>query len=457
MAKYTPPEGWKLQAFAFSLDPAEDQGEAIRRHFGARRFAYNWAVEQLKRDLDLYREQGVSVDPSSLAGMRKRWNLCKEEIAVNRKDGLPWWRSVSKEAFSTGIADAVDAYWRWRKSRKGEIAGPRVGFPRFKKKGSDHDRYRITTGIFGPSGNRHVKVPRVGLVRVHENMRRLTRLLAKGRARILAATVKREGHRLFIVFGAEVQRWSVEVPASPHGRVGIDLGVRRLATVASADGTVVEVVENPRSLERELKELSALYRGRSRCTSKESVRYRRRTEMISVKHRRVAEVRAHTIHVATTRLAKIHGEIVVEGMNVAGLMRQKGLPGVRKRRRDLADAAMGEVRRQLRYKVSWYGGQLVEANPFFPSSKLCSVCGALGEPGWAEVWECAECGATHQRDDNAAVNLSRYSDSGGGTVGASERRGAGVRPSPERAAGGETSKLGELTDGFEPMLVWQPQ
>ena len=64
---------------------------------------------------------------------------------------------------------------------------------------------------------------------------------------------------------------------------------------------------------------------------------------------------------------------------------------------------------------------------------------------------------THQRDDNAAVNLSRYSDCGGGPVGASERRGAGVRPSPERAAGGETSKLGEHTDDLEPVLVWQPQ
>ena len=94
---------------------------------------------------------------------------------------------------------------------------------------------------------------------------------------------------------------------------------------------------------------------------------------------------------------------------------------------------------------------------FFPSSKLCSACGALAGPGWAEVCRCAECGAVHQRDDNAAVNLSRYPDSGGGTVGASERRGAGVRPSLEGAAGGEATKLGERMDGLAPVLVWQPQ
>ena len=126
--------------------------------------------------------------------------------------------------------------------------------------------------------------------------------------------------------------------------------------MASEDGAILESVENPRALESELKDLRRLYRERSRCTLKDSVRYRRRTEKISRKQRKVAQVRSNSIHVMTTRLAKIHGEVVVEGMNVAGMMRQKGLPGARKRRRGLSDAAMGEVRRQLRYKVSWYGG-----------------------------------------------------------------------------------------------------
>ena len=109
----------------------------------------------------------------SLAGMRKRWNACKDVVAVNREDGLPWWRSVSKEAFSTGIADAVDACWRWQKARKEGSGIPRVGFPQFKKKGVDRDRYRITTGSFGVCDKRHVKIPRIGVVRVREDMRRL--------------------------------------------------------------------------------------------------------------------------------------------------------------------------------------------------------------------------------------------------------------------------------------------
>ena len=340
--------------------------------------------------------------------MRRQWNLEKHKVAVGRKGGDPWWPEVSKEAFSSGIADAVTGYWNWVNSVAGRRAGRKVGFPRFKKRGGDSDRYRITTGSFGAVGNRHVKIPRVGVVRVQENMRKFTRLLAKGRLKLRSMTVKREGVRCFVVFQVDLKRWPVQKPECAHPRVGVDLGVRRLATVAAADGRVLEVVSNPKALEAGLEKLRRLYRDRSRCTSKVSVRYRERTERIGREHRRIADLRRNGIHDLTTRLAKTHGELVVEGMNVAGLLKQKGLPGVRKRRRDLADASMGEVRRQLRYKVPWYGGKLIEADRYYPSTNLCSVCLALGEPGWSEWWRCGVCGVLHQREENAAVNLARY-------------------------------------------------
>ena len=423
MKRYFPEKGRTLQGFAFALDPNAGHLVAITRHFGARRFAHNWTVKQLVKERAEYRETKKPGALPSLKRFRKMWNSVKGEVAVGRESKRPWWGEVSKEAFSSGIADAVEGYWNWVQAVNGVRAGGWVGFPRFKKRGVDSDRYRITTGTFGPCGDRHVKIPRVGVVRVYENMRRLTRLIAKGRAKILSATVERKGVRCFIAFQVDLLRWPSASGGFAGQRVRVDLGVRRLATVGTPGGKVIEVVPNTKALDRALAELRSLYRDRSRCTSKDSFRYRERTLRISRMHRKVADIRRNAIHVFTTRLAKTHGEIVVEGMNVAGMMRQKGLPGVRKRRRALADAAMGEVRRQLRYKVSWRGGKLVEADPFYPSSKLCSACGVLGEPGWAEVWRCAGCGVVHQRDDNASVTLSRYS-SDGGRVTASERRGA---------------------------------
>ena len=408
MRRYVLAEGWEPGAFKFALDPTPAQLRSIFRHFGARRFAYNWAVEVLREEREAYKKTGVGGEGPSLGRLRRLWNSVKDGVAVGREDSLPWWQEASKEAFSSGIKDAVDGYWNWMDSVTGKRAGRRVGFPSFKKRGSDLDRYRITTGSFGASDNRHVKIPRVGRVRVQENMRRFTRLVLKGRLKLRSATVKQEGDRCFVVFQVDVKRWPVKSPECTHLRVGVDLGVRRLATVASEDGRILEAAPNPGALERGLAKLWWLYHERSRCTSRNSVRYRERTEQIAREQRRIANVRRNSIHALTTRLAKTHGEMVVEGMNVAGLMRQRGLPGVRKRRRDLADASMGEVRRQLRYKVAWRGGKLVEADPYYPSTKLCSGCGALGTPGWSEWWACGMCGERHQRDDNAAVNLARY-------------------------------------------------
>jgi putative transposase len=173
---------------------------------------------------------------------------------------------------------------------------------------------------------------------------------------------------------------------------------------------VLEQVPNPRPLDTALRELRQLSRARSRCTNG-SRQYRERTKEISRLHRRVNDVRTHHLHVLTTRLAKTHGRIVVEGLDAAGMVRQKGLSGARARRRGLSDAALGTPRRHLSYKAGWYGSQLVVADRWFPSSKTCHVCGHLQDIGWAEHWTCDECGtAAHQRDDNAAINLARYEE-----------------------------------------------
>jgi putative transposase len=217
--------------------------------------------------------------------------------------------------------------------------------------------------------------------------------------------------------------------------------VRRLATVANEDGTVLEQVPNPRPLDAALKELRHASRARSRCT-KGSRRYRERTTEMSRLHRRVNDVRTHHLHCLTTRLAKTHGRIVVEGLDAAGMLRQKGLPGARARRRGLSDAALGTPRRHLAYKTGWYGSALVVADRWSPSSKTCHDCGHVQDIGWDEKWQCDGCSVTHQRDDNAAVNLARYEETSSvvGPVGAAVKRGADRKTRPGRAGGPEARK-----------------
>jgi putative transposase len=451
VAGFEVPDGWTVQAFA--LDATTEQAACVSRQFGGRRYARNWAVRTLKEDLDRYRAVGEETEKPSLASLRKRWNRAKDTECLDRKTGEAWWPEISKEAFADGIRAAVDGYWNWQQSRAGKRAGKKTGFPRFVKKGRDRDRVTFTTGaIRVEPDRRHVTLPRVGTVRVHENTRRLERLLAKGRARVLAVTVSRKGTRLTAAFRVLVQRPQQAGAASSGSRVGVDVGVRVLATVAGSCGGVIGRIPNPRPLEAALKELRHLCRERSR-RARGSRRYAETSRKITRLQRRVADIRAHHVHVLTTGLAKTHGTIVVEGLDVTGMLRQKGLAGARARRRGLSDSALGEPRRQLAYKSAWYGSSLVIADRFFPSSRTCHVCGNVQDIGWAEHWACVQCGTRHQRDDNAAVNLARYEapgpgDSAVGPVGAAVKRRADRKTGP-RPAGSDEARKGPGPTGRE--------
>jgi putative transposase len=121
----------------------------------------------------------------------------------------------------------------------------------------------------------------------------------------------------------------------------VNVGVRVLAAVASPDGDVIQREPNSRPLEAALRQLRHLCRERSRRT-RGSARYTGTNSKISRLHRRIAAIRGHHLHVLTTGLAKTHGEIVVEGLDAAGMLRQKDLPGARARRRGLSGSALGE-------------------------------------------------------------------------------------------------------------------
>jgi putative transposase len=443
MPRFEVPDGWTVQAFRFTLDPTEEQARSLARHFGARRKAYNWTVAALKADIEAWHASGIETEKPSMRVLRKRWNTAKDEVCVNAETGAAWWPECSKEAYADGIAGAVDGYWNWQTSRAGTRAGKRVGFPRFKRKGRDADRVCFTTGAMRvESDRRHLTLPVIGTIRTHENTRRIERLIAEGRARVLAISVRRNGTRLDASVRVLVQRPQQPRVAQPNSRVGVDVGVRRLATVATSDGEVIERVANPRPLDAALRELRHVSRARSRCV-KGSRRYRERTTELSRLHRRVNDVRTHHLHVLTTRLAKTHGCIVVEGLDASGMLQQKGLPGARARRRGLSDAALGTPRRHLAYKAGWYGSHVVIANRWFPSSKTCHVCGHVQDIGWAEHWQCDSCSAPpHQRDDNAAVNLARYEETSSvvGSVGAAVKRRADRKTGPRPAGGDEARK-----------------
>ena len=271
----------------------------------------------------------------------------------------------------------------------------------------------FTTGtIRCEDDRRSVTLPRLGRIRVHERTRKLHRRLTNGTGRILRATCTRDSSgRWHVSFTVEVQR-RVGPPTTVKRydqAVGVDLNCGDLVA-ATTDGREIMRVQAPRSLRDAQKKLRRLQRKAARQT-KGSNRRRNTLHAIGRTHARVANVRRDALHKATTALAQQHATVVVEDLNVAGMTRRKVGLGARGRgfNRAILDSGMGAVRRLLGYKTTWYGSELVVAHRWYPSSKTCSACGER-KPSLRldeRTYDCTACGASIDRDLNAAINLAR--------------------------------------------------
>lgn len=384
-------KGWTVR-----LDPSPGQAAKFRRDCGARRFACNWAVAEIKSSFD-HGEAGGDYDSAvwSAYSLRKRWNQVKDEVA-------PWWAECSKEAYSDGLAAAATALRNWHASKTAKRDGPKMRFPRFRKKNKDALRCTYTTGALRVEGPRTVVLPGVGRVRTCENIRPVWRHIRRGTGRLLSATVREKAGRWSVSLQLEISApWR---PPERTGTVGVDVGIGgNLLIVMAPDGSVVEKVPNPRALRSSLAGLRKAHRALAK-KQEGSPRWRKANRQLVRAHARAASIRKDVIHKATTRLAKTHGEVDIEDLAPRQHMR-----GLRAHSKSWADAAAGEFRRQLTYKAGWYGCELWIAGRWYPSSKTCAGCGLInGSLGMSDrTWTCGGCGTIHDRDENAGTNLAR--------------------------------------------------
>ncbi|MEV6859849.1 IS607 family element RNA-guided endonuclease TnpB [Streptosporangium subroseum] len=418
------------QAYRYALDPTPEQAAALASHCGAARVAFNWGLARIKAALNQRAaEQSYGVPEElltevawSLYALRRAWNGAKDTAA-------PWWAQNSKEAYNTGLDGVTRALTNWVASRTGARAGKKVGFPRFKSKHRATPSCRFTTGtIRVEAGRRQVTLPRLGTIRTCESTRKLARHLERGTGRIVSATVRREGGRWFVSFTCEIDR-ADRVPARPDLVVGVDLGVKDLAVLSTG-----EVVANPKHHRTALKRLRRLNKQLARRIGprtpdggrrEPSARWRKTKAALGKTHARVAHQRRDGLHQLTTRLASTYGTVVVEDLNMSGMLANRRLA------RAIADVGMGEVRRQLTYKTSWNGGRLIVADRWYPSSKTCSGCGAVkAKLALSErTYTCTGCGLILDRDLNAALNLAALAADVAQSCGETHNaRGGAVRP-----------------------------
>jgi putative transposase len=391
-----------LRAFQTELDLNNVQKTACVQHAGAARFAYNWG---LARKMEAY-QKGEKI-PTAIDLHR--------ELNVLKKGELGWMYQVSKCAPQEALRNLDQAYAHFFRRVKEKKAGRQIqaGFPKFKSKKNGPGSFRLTGAIhiFEDA----IQLPRLGRLRLKER----GYLPVKG-VHTLSATVRERAGRWFVSVQVEMDQPEPLDTARPVA--GVDLGVLALATVS--DGTRIE---NPRALKSSLCKIKRLQRVVSR-RQRGSANRQKAVRQLARAHLRIANIRKNALHQATSLLTRTKSAVVLEDLNVSGMMKNRHLAQA------IADVGFYEFRRQMKYKGEWYGCKVILANPFYPSTKRCSRCGYILEEmnlSWRE-YRCPDCGLRIDRDLNAALNLEQL------TTGSS----------PERYACGES-----VRPGFQAVLV----
>jgi putative transposase len=418
--------------FRFCLDPTVEQREVMARHAGAARFAFNQCLRMVKTALS-ERRTNLSIEvPWTGFDLINGFNTWKKTEAAGRilavdshgvgevvVTGLGWRHEVCQQVFEEAAVDLGKALKAWSDSRSGKRKGKRVGFPRFKKKTAVVASFRLrnrhlkgrppTIRVGDNNRTRSVTLPGIGSVGVHDDTRRLRRMLANGRAKVLFVTVTQRAGRWWVSLNVEAADLH---PAHLHlardvgdhgGWVGVDRGLSAFVVAADVDGReVTRITDTPKALSAGMKRQRQLQKSLLH-KQKGSRNCRDVAAKLARHHHHIANVRRHFMHRVSGGLVKTHDRLVIEDLNVAGMLANHRLA------RAISDAGWAEFARMLGYKQTWRSGTIMIAKRWYPSSRLCPVCGAVCSDLTlaARVFTCG-CGHSSDRDRNAAVNLARW-------------------------------------------------
>ncbi|MFB8399524.1 RNA-guided endonuclease InsQ/TnpB family protein [Streptomyces yangpuensis] len=387
---FTGAPGAQQRVYRFRFYPTADQAAQLHRTFGACRWVHNEALALRSK---AWQDHRVSLGFADTCRALTGWKGIPERA---------WLKEASSTVLQQSLRHLESAFSRFYKGV--------AKYPQRKSKHRSNDAATyVRTGFRWVEDARRPGTASVTLAKQTKPLDvRWSRALPPGLLPVkLTVTRDRAGRFFLAVLVEEViaPLPAVFLPGDHEPKaVGLDLGLVSLVTLD--DG---EKLPHPRLLAKYEKQLATLQRELHRKLKGSKNRDKVR-ERVARLYARIGDVRRDLLNRFTTRLVRENQVLVVEDLPIANLMR--GATGRGRRRkaalsRSMTDAVWGELLRQLRYKCAWYGRTLVVVDRFFPSTRRCSACHAKGAKLDVSVreWCCAECGAVHDRDTNAAVNL----------------------------------------------------
>ncbi|PJE95490.1 transposase [Streptomyces carminius] len=381
------------RAYRYRFYPTGEQAAELSRTFGCVRLVYNKALEERTR---------------AWYGQQRRISYVESSAMLTQ------WKKTEELAFLTEVSSVpLQQVLRHLQSAFANFFARRAQYPRFKSKKKSRASAEYTRSAFTWRDGK------LTLAKMTEPLDiRWSRPLPDG-VEPTTATVSRDA----------AGRWFVSLlcadtvaPApATTAAVGIDAGITSLVTLSTG-----EKITNPRHERRDRARLARAQRALSRKEKGSANRAKARVRVARI-HARITDRRRDFLHKLTTRLVRENQTVVIEDLTVRNLLKNGKLA------RAISDASWTELRSMLEYKCAWYGRDLVVIDRFFPSSKLCGACGTVAAklPLNVRTWTC-DCGATHDRDINAARNILAAGL-------AASACGDGVRPQRESSRTGQSS------------------
>lgn len=365
-----------LKGYKVELAPNNCQMTLFRKHFGAARWAFNFALQKKKEAFNKKEKIPNNIE------------LHRELNKLKGTDALPWAYDVSKVAFQSGLINCDRAFQNFFNRCKKKIKGKK-GFPKFKSKKNETQSFKLD-GSIHLTDKRHIKLPRVGKVKLKESG------YIPIDAEIKSVTISRKGGKWFVSCLVESD---IKMLPTTDKEVGVDLGIKILATCS--DGTTFE---NPKALKFNLRKLKRKQRQLSR-KKKGSQNYKKTKLKLSKLHNRISNIRKDSLHKSTTKIIRDNQTIVLENLKISNMLKNHCLA------QSISDMSANEFRRQIHYKAKWYGREIIIADSYYPSSKTCSCCGWKNDNLTLKdrIFKCEICKNGIDRDLNASKNLLKLS------------------------------------------------
>ena len=357
-----------LKSFKYRLYPNKEQEIQIQKTFGCCRFVYNQTLAYRKNLYETEKKSMSKID-------------CNNFVNQNLKKEYEWLKEVDKFALTNSVYNMDSAYQKFFKEH--------AGCPKFKSKKNNRKSYSTNStnnNIEVDFDNNKIKLPKLKWIKTKVHRRFV--------GTIKSATVSQTpSGKYFVSILADCENFQMK---STGVVVGIDLGIKDLLIASNGDK-----FENPKTLYKYEKKLAKEQRKLAKKKIGSNNRNKQRIKVARL-NEKITNIRKDNLHKISHKFIQENQLIVSENLKVSNMVKNHNLA------KSISDCSWYELTRQLEYKAEWNGREYVKINTYFPSSQLCSKCGYQNTETKdlsVRKWTCPRCGAKHDRDVNAAINI----------------------------------------------------